>query len=73
MTTEPTRDCRYQHGPLVRVDGWFSLPEQDVRRVINPATKLSVVMVGGPTGRALVLQAWRCPVCGYLELQDVEL
>lgn len=73
MSKDPTRTCRYGHGALERVDGWFAMAELAMERRTDQASQLSVVVVNGPTGRHLVLQAWKCPMCGYLELQDVEL
>jgi hypothetical protein len=67
------RTCRYSHGPLQMVDGWFSLTGANPRE-LGPG---ETVPPGEPPfnqdpWRIFVLRVWRCPVCGYAELADEE-
>jgi hypothetical protein len=63
-----TRTCRYEHGRLELLTGWFAL--QGVQPygggLLNQSKEFRL------TGQVAALHVWRCPVCGYVELVDDE-
>lgn len=73
MIVEP--NCRYGHGPLVRVpvarDAYWGL--YGVRRV---QAEVGAFVAGQPLASleanhaVFTLLAFRCPTCGYMELFD---
>lgn len=62
------RTCRYEHGALELLMGWFAL------QGVQPygGGLLSQGKEFRPTGQVVALHVWRCPVCGYVELVDDE-
>ena len=67
--TNIQRTCRYAHGALTLLSGWYALQGVRPRPMLdNPlAVKRKVFDV---TGQLVALHVWRCPVCGYSELVD---
>lgn len=64
------RTCRYEHGALELLHGWFSLVGVDRGPPASPVGLLGLFTPPKATGQMLVLQVWRCPECGYVELID---
>ena len=68
MTTT-VRTCRYDHGPLDELpDTWaLSGVEWVSSSKLDPpgSTKLPQ-----QSTQAFFIKLWRCPTCGYMELQD---
>lgn len=67
------RTCRYGHGPLDLVDGWFSLGGARVAAGLAGLATQPVDMFGVDPSRLFALRVWRCPACGYVELIDEDL
>lgn len=66
------RTCRYGHGALESFASWFALTGVNAPSSRGrPANALQ--QMASPTGSLLALRVWRCPTCGYVELQDKDL
>ncbi len=70
MTASPARTCRYDHGVLELLHGRFSLVGVDRGPPGSATGLIGQFMPPKATGQLLVLHAWRCPICGYVELVD---
>ena len=74
LLSMPLQDCPYGHGSMIAIDGLWALtgvnPPQAQPR--NPLETLFATAAPRftPNNRALVLQAWRCPTCGAVQLFD---
>lgn len=56
----PVRTCRYEHGPLRREDGNWSLQGFELSAENTPLLN----------GRGYAFTIYTCPTCGYTELID---
>ena len=65
--TNLTPSCRYGHGDLAQDDGVFALVGVTVAKP-EPG-----VISANHNDRVFVLKAFRCTVCGYIELFDHEV
>lgn len=69
------RECHHAgHGDLELLLGWWALqgmtplPGEPSTTVLSSKPRRFK-----PDGRILALKAWRCAVCGYIELVDTEV
>lgn len=67
-----SRTCRYGHGALESFASWFALTGVNASANSTRAPN-ALAQMARPTGSMLALRVWRCPVCGYVELQDKDL
>ncbi|WP_342617191.1 hypothetical protein [Rhodoferax sp. GW822-FHT02A01] len=64
--------CRYDHGPLDKVNGKFSMGEIIYEKPtgmiaqLNPDWKI----MANQTGQLFITNIFQCPKCGYTELHD---
>lgn len=64
-------NCPFGHGLMESLEGWWALTGMDVTRA-TPSRLGDDPAIPEVTRnqRAYVLKAWRCPVCGNVQLFD---
>lgn len=72
MTTEQAQRCPYGHGALIEEPGWWVLQGVAPKRATGLLASVSRPNALEPNGKALALQAWRCPQCGTVQLFDAQ-
>ena len=66
------RTCRYGHGNLQMVDGWFSLTGAKAGAALPGKVLPQEALFNADPWRIFALRVWRCDTCGYVELADEE-
>lgn len=64
------RTCRYGHGALELLAGWFSLAGVNLSEGNALEAIAGKRRIASPNEQLLALRVWRCPECGYVELVD---
>jgi hypothetical protein len=71
--TEPSNPtCPYGHGALLEQEGWWVLQGVAPKQTNALTALVSKPNALVPNGKALALQAWRCPSCGAVQLFDIK-